>query len=199
MKLIHFLCFFLVLNENFMFSKLFTPRGFWTAKKGSAVWFFETRASHKWGLFRFLFEQKKQLVNWSKIGSLMDNQPATIYSKRQGPGSWICPLMEKNGATIASINNDMEATQKQNTQPKTEHFFRGSQIYTHCWRSHATWQCKSASIWEIWRSAEWLQSWNWETQWNVVLLFVLSQIYDLFATKVHLYVARYVLAIKCEF
>ena len=28
---------------------------------------------------------------------------------------------------------------------------------------------------------------------------VLSQISDLFATKVHLYVARYVLAIKCEF
>ena len=28
---------------------------------------------------------------------------------------------------------------------------------------------------------------------------VLSQISDLFATKVHLYVARYVQAIKCEF
>ena len=102
----------------------------------------------------------------------MDNQPATISSKRQGSRLLNCPLMEKNGATIASINNDMEATQKQNTQPKKEHFFRGSQIYTHCWRSHARWQCKSASIWEIWRSAEWLQSWNWETQWSVVLLFV---------------------------
>ena len=58
----------------------------------------------------------------------MDNQPATISSKRQGSRLLNCPLMEKNGATIASINNDMEATQKQNTQPKKEHFFRGSQI-----------------------------------------------------------------------
>ena len=41
--------------------------------------------------------------------------------------------MEKNGATIASINNDMEATQKQNTQPKKEHFFRGSQIMHTLW------------------------------------------------------------------
>ena len=75
MKLIDFLCFFLVLNENFMFSKLFTPRGFWTAKKGSAVWFFETRASHKLGLFRFLFGQKKTTgkleQNW-----FIDGQPA---------------------------------------------------------------------------------------------------------------------------
>ena len=44
-------------------------------RKGSAVWFFETRASHKLGLFSFLFGQKKTTgkleQNW-----FIDGQPA---------------------------------------------------------------------------------------------------------------------------
>ena len=131
----------------------------------------------------------------------MDNQPATISSKRQGPGSWICPLMEKNGATIASINNDMEATQKQNTQPKKEHFFRGSQIMHTLLAITCQMTMQKCSIWEIWRSAEWLQSWNWDAMKRgaaIRMPVVLSQISDLFATKVHLYVASYVQAIKFE-
>ena len=111
--------------------------------------------------------------------------------------------MEKNGATIASINNDMEATQKQNAQPKKEHFFLWlTNLHTllaitcqmtmqKCFHMGNLKECGVTTKLKL-RDAM-------KRGAAIRISVVLSQISDLFATKVHLYVARYVLAIKCEF
>ena len=45
-------------------------------------------------------------------------------------------LMEKNGSTIGSINDYMEATQRQSTQPKKEHFLAWLRNYAHTVGDH---------------------------------------------------------------
>ena len=135
MQLIDFLCFFLVLNENFMFSKLFTPRGFWTAKKGSAVWFFETRASHKLGLFSFLFGQKKSTGKLEQ-NRFIDGQPA-CYNFFQAARS------RQWRKTVLPLHRSImiwKQLKNRTHNPKKNISFVAHKLCTHCGRSHATMQ-----------------------------------------------------------
>ena len=55
-------------------------------------------------------------------------------------------LMEKNGSTIGSIDDYMEATQRQSTQPKKEHFLAWLRNYAHTVGDHMHMPDENATI-----------------------------------------------------
>ena len=115
--------------------------------------------------------------------------------------------MEKNGSTIGSIDDYMEATQRQSTQPKKEHFLAWLRNYAHTVGDHmpdenaTCFRMGNLKGCGVSTKLKWTDAMKSGAAIRMPVVFSTkkSQISDLFATKVHLYVARYVQAIKCEF